>query len=44
MAEMERREGLESPRANRGLVPQKTEKTVADAFLLEDIARLKAEK
>jgi YD repeat-containing protein len=44
MAEMERREGLESPRANRGLVPQKTEKTVADAFLLEEIARLKVEK
>eukprot|EP00986_Skeletonema_menzelii_P006509 scaffold2477_cov158-Skeletonema_menzelii.AAC.3 len=44
MAEMERREGLESPRANRNFVPKKNEKSAADVFLLEEIARLKAEK
>eukprot|EP00985_Skeletonema_marinoi_P035303 scaffold46208_cov139-Skeletonema_marinoi.AAC.1 len=53
MAEMERREGLESPRggnrlespsANRAFVPKKNEKSVSEAILLEEIARLKAEK
>jgi len=53
MAEMERREGLESPRggnrlespsANRAFVSKKNEKSVSEAILLEEIARLKAEK
>ena len=45
IAEVERREGLESPRGNRAFVPKpKDEKTASEALLLEEIERLKAEK
>lgn len=45
MAEMERREGFESPRANRAsFASKKNETSSSDAILLEEIARLKAEK
>jgi hypothetical protein len=53
MAEIERREGLasprgnrlESPRGNRALVPTpKNEKSASEALLLEEITRLRAEK